>query len=423
MTSTSERDTRSAGDLLPMIPAAGAIAAFQAAAASLAVISVPVAATWVVTGGGEASWLDVVATSGLFWLLAQHVGLLLAGGGHLGLVPLGVAVVPFLACVFAGVRLARSLDPLAERIATGHSRATPSPAPRQALVTMAVVHGLIALLVAAFAVTPQFGAVIWQALFGPPLFALAGGWVGSAVYVCGGVRGAWYAVLDRVAALPGGELVTRALSPVAAALGTVAAAAALAIVIGLGFGIGRVIDLYSALGGGVLGVATITLLQLLLLPNLLIWVSSALIGPGFAIGAGSTVSPVATTLGPLPALPVLGALPPPGQHPGYVMAVLAVPVIAGAVGANMQLRLDALSPRGGWLGAVEDVAALAIGSGLAAGVLAWLSGGPAGPGRLGTVGPNPLLVAGAFAAEVAVGAVLLMLVRRAAPAAADRFAR
>ena len=104
---------------------------------SLAVVLVPVVLTWVASGGGSASWVEVVQVGTALWLLAQHTGLAVTGG-HLGLVPLGTAVVPLLACSYAGMRLARSLDPKADKIAAGASRARPSAAPRSALITMAL---------------------------------------------------------------------------------------------------------------------------------------------------------------------------------------------------------------------------------------------------------------------------------------------
>jgi hypothetical protein len=44
-------------------------------------------------------------------------------------------------------------------------------------------------------------------------------------------------------------------------------------------------------------------------------------------------------------------------------------------------------------------------------VLAWLSGGPAGPGRLAEIGPVPWLTGLVFAAEIAAGAALAVAVR------------
>jgi len=404
------------GDVLPMTHAAGLLAAVQAAAASLVVVLAPVVLTWVTGGGDEAGWLDVVRLAAALWLLAQHGGLAV-DGGHLGLVPLGLACVPVLACGYAGARLARSLDPRAERIASGATRAAPSPAPRRAVASLAVGHGAIGLLAGALGAGELGRPVLWQAFAGPAVVGAIGASLGSLAYVHGGARAGVAAAADLLPAA-----LRRYLSPVAAALAVQLAAGALGLLAALVLGAGRVLDLYQALGGGVLGAVMVTLLQLALLPNLVIWAASALAGPGFAVGAGSEVSPLTSTLGPLPALPVLGALPDPGPMPGYAIAVVAVGVIAGLVAGNRLLRLDPLPDRAPWLGALIDVVAVAAGSGLAFALLAWLGAGPAGPGRLAQVGPVPHLVGAAVAIQVLVGAALLVLVRRGAPALADAVA-
>lgn len=405
-------------DVLPLTHAAGAVAAFQAAAASLVVVLVPVVLTWVVTGGGTADWIEVVRLATMLWLLGQHTGLAL-DGGHLSVVPLGLAAVPLLACAYAGTRLARSLDPRAERIAAGSTRAAPEPAPAAAVLTMAITHGLLGLLIGTLCAPPQLSPVLWQAFAGPAVVAGLGGGLGSLAYAAGGARTALAAVLDLVP--PG---LRRYLAPVGAALAVLGVAASAAVLIAVGAGVGRVIDLYQALGGGIPGALMITLLQLLLLPNIVIWAAAALAGPGFAVGAGTTVSPLTITLGPLPALPVLGALPDPGGKPGYVSIVLLVPVLAGAVAVERLRRADEPAGRDGrpWWSAAKDVALLGALSGVSAGVLAWLSAGPAGPGRLGEVGPSPLPVAAAVAVEVATGAALLLLVKRGAPQVSDAMA-
>ncbi len=404
-------------DVLPLTHAAGAVAAFQAAAGSLVIVLVPVVLTWVVTGGGSASWLEVVQLATMLWLLAQHTGLAVEGG-QLSLVPLGLGLLPLLACAYAGTRLARSLDPMAERIAAGASRARPQPAPRAALVAMSVAHGLVGLLIASTLAMTELTPLLWQSFAGPAVVALLGGGLGSLAYAHGGAR-AGIAALR--AAVP--PRLRRLVDPVGRALAVQGAAAALAVLAGIVVGFGRIVDLYDALGGGPFGIVMITLLQVVLVPNVVIWAAALLAGPGFAVGAGTEVSPLATTLGPLPALPILGALPDPGAKPGYWLLVLVVPLAAGAAAAHRLLgAADHDEGRGGLRGAAEDVAGLGLLAGAGAGVLAWLSGGPSGPGRLAEVGPNPVLVAGVFAVEVALGAALLFLVRRAAPGTADRLA-
>ncbi len=74
-------------------------------------------------------------------------------------------------------------------------------------------------------------------------------------------------------------------------------------------GYAEIIRLYEALHTEVVGGVAITALQLALLPDLVVWTASWFVGPGFAIGVGSQVSPLGTALGPLPALPIFGALP------------------------------------------------------------------------------------------------------------------
>ncbi|MET0783689.1 MAG: DUF6350 family protein [Leifsonia flava] len=163
--------------------------------------------------------------------------------------------------------------------------------------------------------------------------------------------------------------------------------------------------LYESLQAGILGGIAITLLQLALLPNLVIWAAAWLIGPGFLIGTGTSVAPGGTVLGAVPGLPVLGALPQ-GEPAIGVLGVL-VPIAFGALAgwlAHRRLPSPATSIHLAGVGA-----GIGILAGLALGLLAWWSGGAIGPGRLATVGPDPWLVGLLAAAEIAVPAVLVLL--------------
>lgn len=151
------------------------------------------------------------------------------------------------------------------------------------------------------------------------------------------------------------------------------------------------IGLYESLHTEVVGGIALTAGQLAVLPNLVIWAVAWLIGPGFAIGAGSHVSPVGTALGPIPALPVFGALPTGDWAFGFVGVL--VPVVAGFI-AGVAVR-GALVRALGHL-APLTVLGVATGGGavggLLTGFLAAASGGAAGPGRLVEVGPDPIAV-------------------------------
>ncbi|MFF1878270.1 DUF6350 family protein [Leifsonia sp. NPDC058230] len=189
----------------------------------------------------------------------------------------------------------------------------------------------------------------------------------------------------------------------AAALVIAGAAIILALLIFGNFG--SIIGLYEQLQAGALGGAALTIGQLALLPNLVIWMASWLIGPGFAIGTGSAVSPIGTDLGPLPGLPLFGVIPTGGFAFGLVGVL--VPLVAGFLAAAL-LRSTIAEGRAkhgtGWL----FLTALGIGivAGIELGLLAWWSSGAIGPGRLHDVGPNPWLVGSIAAAEVAVAAII-----------------
>ena len=64
-------------------------------------------------------------------------------------------------------------------------------------------------------------------------------------------------------------------------------------------------------------------------PNAVLLGAAYLLGPGFAVGTGTVVSPSVVALGPVPAFPLLAALPGSGPTPEWAMGVLAVPVVVG----------------------------------------------------------------------------------------------
>jgi hypothetical protein len=171
---------------------------------------------------------------------------------------------------------------------------------------------------------------------------------------------------------------------------------------------GQLIRLYEALHTGVLGGLALTLGQLALLPDVVIWAASWFVGPGFALGTGSHVSPLGTAVGPVPAIPLIGAIPTGDLAFGFVG--LLVPVVAAfLVGAATRARLsEALADHAGrrWPAYVATGLGGGVVGGLLLGLLAWAAAGSAGPGRFAQVGPDPLAVGLAAAAEIGVAAVL-----------------
>jgi hypothetical protein len=179
----------------------------------------------------------------------------------------------------------------------------------------------------------------------------------------------------------------------------------------------EIISLYEALHTEVLGGVAVTLGQIALLPNIIVWAASWLIGPGFAIGAGSTVSPLATSLGPIPAIPVFGALPTGDFAFGF--AGILAPVIVGfLIAAVLGPRISGELRR-------RELAIVALGIGVTAaaliGLLVWASAGSAGPGRLADVGPQPLVVMAWAFVEFSVAAGLGLLASTRPDKANDGF--
>jgi Family of unknown function (DUF6350) len=207
-------------------------------------------------------------------------------------------------------------------------------------------------------------------------------------------------------------IIGTALRGGAAASAAVVTVAALAVVASLLVNYAQIITLYENLHTEALGGVALTIAQILFLPNLVIWAAAWLVGPGFAIGGGSTVSPLGTTLGPIPSIPVLGALPQ-GDFV-FAFAGLVVPILAGfVVGA---LLSGSLADRVKSTGRLTWMAAAGLGSGVVGGailgLLAWASAGSIGPGRLQTAGPNPLAVGLVAALELGVAAFAGMAAAR-----------
>ncbi len=304
----------------------------------------------------------------------------------LSMAPLGFALLTVLLAVRTGRRIAATPNRL-----LGESTAIAVFAGLSLLLTVAVAH-------------PAVSASPWQGALLPTLVFGLGLVIGSTrerlrnpVTDSGSSLRDWIADwhphvrLAVAAALRTGAGVAAALIAVAA------------VVAGLQFVVhyAEIIRLYESVQAGVLGGGVITLAQLALLPNVVVWTASWLIGPGFAIGAGSTVGPIGTVLGPLPTVPLLGALPT-GDHGWGLLGLLAPVVLAFIAGVVAGLRAAALD---WWQRGLVGVAAGVV-SGALLGMLAWAAAGGVGPGRLAVVGPDPWSVGLWSALEVGVAATL-----------------
>lgn len=162
-------------------------------------------------------------------------------------------------------------------------------------------------------------------------------------------------------------------------------------------------DVIVGLGVDTFGGLLLAVAQLAVLPNFVLWVMAWVVGPGFSVGAGTVFAPGAVVSGPLPALPLLGALPPVGSEGGLLRLAPLVVVVSGAlVGWWIHRTLTTTRARHVLLALVCTAAT----AGLVAALLCTIAGGAVGPGRLAVVGAPPLTIGAAVAGLTALGVVL-----------------
>ena len=140
-----------------------------------------------------------------------------------------------------------------------------------------------------------------------------------------------------------------------------------------------------------------------LAPNLAGWGAAYLLGPGFSLGTGTVVAPSGVLVGAVPAVPVLAAVPSNGPAPGWAVAVLAVPVLCGVYAGHATVRRFPTASFA--VGAARAGGAGALAA-LGLTVLAGLSGGAVGAGRMSEVGPPVGLTLLLSLATVGGGAVV-----------------
>lgn len=213
-----------------------------------------------------------------------------------------------------------------------------------------------------------------------------------------------------------GTAVRAGTMAIAAILAISAAVTALVILVGYG----NIISLYESTQLGPFGGLIVTLGQIVYLPNLVLWTMSWLTGPGFALGVGTSVSPVGTLVGPVPAIPILGALPTTDSAFGF--ATLLIPIAVGFCAAALVRRRLVGRLSGHNVLAMLGAAGLGIGlvTGIGLGVLAAMSAGAAGPGRLVEVGPNGWSVGLWSGIITAVAAIIAMAAGPTHPDDVDR---
>lgn len=354
------------------------VGGIEAALLGWLLVVVPAVAAYVATAAapllGEANWMDAAGLATKFWLLG-HGGTMTLGQADVTLIPGGLSVLSG-ALVYGATRRARLTDW------------------RPACYTVAgfVVAALLLSLTVAGPVHR------WRVL----VITLLVAGIGAALALRRAGADA-PGVLRRAAAHVPAVVRWGARDAIRAAL-IVVGLATTVVLIGLLRGVVTIVELHEALAPGVLGTVALVLLQLLYLPTLVVWAVAWLAGPGFAVGAGTVFSPTEVVTAPLPAIPMLGALPAPGS-PGMGWVTLSV-VAVGAYRGWCHHRRGLAAP---WWQAVLTGLVMAVGAGSVCALLTHLATGGIGPGRMTQVGAETAIVGLMVACQLALGAMVVLL--------------
>jgi len=364
----------------------GGIAACAAAASGLAVLVTLTAIGWITaphvgigTGLG-----GVLRTAAMLWLVAHHVGFTVRGAGRIGLLPLGLVLLPGALLAVAGRWVVRA-GAVTQLRHVGY-----------AAIALALPYALLAGALAVASGTAVAAPSLLQAVISAFLLALVAGGLGGARALA-----PWSRLAGLMPARPR-SIVLGMLGSAAilTAAGAVLAGASLAV------HLPEVRVASDVLAPGLGGAALLLLAQLAYVPNAIIWAVAYILGPGFAFGADTVVAPTGSALGAVPLFPMLAAIPSGGHPggPGWVpVAVLTLPYLAGVFAGVVTVRIAPTpvleaAPRWGFVAGTA--------SGVLAGLAAAFAGGPLGNGRLAAVGPSGFQVALVAILEVGITAAL-----------------
>ncbi len=378
------------------LPVAASVAALWAAAVSYGPI---LALAAVGTIGSTITPMGAARLAAAGWLLAHGVPLE-TPADRISLVPLALSALVAWRLVRAGVHASRAIG--------GHRAASVGRAVA-AGASVAVVYAGLGAGVAALTGTGDL-------MVAPERAAITTG-VFAAVAAIGGAIGGSRAGRSLAGRMP--VALDAARTGAAAALVIVAAGAAAA---GIATAIrgGDAAEMLATYRAGVLGQAGITALCLAYLPNVAIWGAAYLLGPGFAVGADTAVSPTDVLLGPVPGLPVLAGLPS-GELAGIGPVLLGVPLLAGVCagwfvaarsrGSDARFRRLVGQSRGpdgssGWAGATGSALLAGPVAGLVMQSAAFASTGALGSGRLSEMGSADWRIGALATVVVSLGALV-----------------
>ncbi|HEX7352370.1 DUF6350 family protein [Brachybacterium sp.] len=380
----------------------GVLGALSSLGIALAVVVVPALAAQVAGSASSATALDAILLALGVLVLGHGGGIMVSTGvidGPVTLTPFGLLLLLVLLSAVAMRRVGRALRPVRD---DGLLRAGALRDVGSSLGMYALVYAIGLAVLAGIGRSADAAPVVTSAVVSGLLVAVLGGLIGLL----------WSLRRDPTDAVPG----VRVLDLLPAPYGDVARAALLAVTGLLGAGMALVVvllvvsvpaqsALFDSLDPGIVGGLVLTLIQLALLPMVAVWALTVLLGGTVGVGTSTGISLDGAETGVLPALPLLGALPGPGDFPAVVWLLLLVPSVPVALGAVHLVRdvadLDRRDRITAWVAYPIVVIVVCL-------LVAGLSTGGIGDGRLVHLGPQMSTLALPLIGVVAVSTALVL---------------
>lgn len=368
----ASRDRVDARHRRPLVLVAVLGGAAAALGTLLVCLALGVVGWFLADAGAHGTPRDGLRVGAFGWLLAHGSGIHV-NGVAVTVLPLGITALAAWAAWRLGHRVGDSISghgPDADRIADGERDWT------VAMAGAAFTGGYVAVAVVThrLAATPEtapsLAHVVGWSLLLCATFGL------SAIAIGSGRAAIW------AAELPPSVRATGATG--LRILGSFLLVSAVVFAVALVVDFGTAVNVMSRLHTDAGDTTVYTALTATVLPNATVFSASYLLGPGFAVGTGTLVSPTLVQLGPLPMFPLFAALPDAGPTPAWAPYLMAAPPLVAALAV---VRSQRRNPTLRWdEGALRGCAGGVL-AGVLLGLLAAVSGGEVGPGRMREVGP------------------------------------
>ncbi len=325
---------------------------------------------WATAGSSNGNTSDPIRATMWLWLGAHHIPFHLImppGGapGFLSYLPIGAMLFPTLAIRSCYGRACERLDNVAQE--------------------KQLSRALFALIYAGFASLVAWGSTttgVAPNLYWTPAITLAMVWIST---VSSKAKVRKYEVSSLQISLQIVAIVT--------------GVSAIVFGVDLFLNLKTVENLTTILQPGFVGGLLLLLLNLLYLPNAIVSTLSYLVGPGFAVGSHTLISPLTHRVSEIPALPFLGGLPT-GRHP-LVLLSIAVMVVMGAILYNVTIAQSSRIFIKSFLYILIDL-----------GILSFLSSGSLITTAMSAVGVSAWQFTLAVTCEIGVGIILAMTMPR-----------